>query len=154
MTIFKESGFPSTQTCTSLTNIQVKKSKYHVPKTVELLETEFLHPLIKGVDITPFHVNISGYIVPFPYDERDVRLPINFVELSRRAPKLAAFYQKYKELILAQTQYNERIIGKKGEFYVLARVGAYSFADCYVVFRDNTKWGAAVVETINTSWGG
>lgn len=154
MTIFKESGFPSTQTCTSLTNIQVKKSKYHVPKTVELLETEFLHPLIKGVDITPFHVNISGYIVPFPYDERDVRLPINFVELSGRAPKLAAFYQKYKERILAQTQYNERIIGKKGEFYALARVGAYSFADCYVVFRDNTKWGAAVVETINTNWGG
>ncbi len=49
MTIFKESGFPSTQTCTSLTNIQVKKSKYHVPKTVELLETEFLHPLMKQI---------------------------------------------------------------------------------------------------------
>lgn len=154
MTIFVESGLPSTRTCTSLTNIQVKKSKYHVPKTVELLETEFLHPLIKGVDISPFHVDISGYIVPFPYDERDMRLPIAFMELSRRAPKLASFYQKYKELILAQTQYNERIIGKKGEFYSLARVGTYSFADCYVVFRDNTKWGAAVVETIDTKWGG
>lgn len=45
MTIFVESGLPSTRTCTSLTNIQVKKSKYHVPKAVELLEIEFLHPL-------------------------------------------------------------------------------------------------------------
>lgn len=42
----------------------------------------------------------------------------------------------------------------KGEFYALARVGAYSFAENYVAFRDNTKWGAAVVTTLNTSWGG
>ncbi len=154
MTIFTQSGLPSTKTCTSLTNIQVKKSKYHVPKSIELLETEFLHPLIKGVDIQPFHVDISGYIVPFPYDERDTRLPIPLMELTKRAPKLAAFYQKYKDLILAQTQYNERIIGKSGEFYALARVGAYSFADYYVAFRDNTKWGAAVVTPIETSWGG
>ena len=154
MTIFTQSGLPSTKTCTSLTNIQVKKSKYHVPKSNELLETDFLHPLIKGVDIQPFHVDISGYIVPFPYDESDTRLPIPLVELTKRAPKLAAFYQKYKDLILSQTQYNERIIGKKGEFYALARVGAYSFADYYVAFRDNTKWGAAVVTPIETSWGG
>lgn len=154
MTIFTQSGLPSTNTCTSLTNIQVKKSKYHVPKSNELLETDFLHPLIKGVDIQPFHVDISGYIVPFPYDESDTRLPIPLVELTKRAPKLAAFYQKYKDLILSQTQYNERIIGKKGEFYALARVGAYSFADYYVAFRDNTKWGAAVVTPIETSWGG
>lgn len=154
MMIFSVSGLPSTKTCTSLKNIQVKKSKYHVPQGIELLETEFLHPLIKGVDIFPFHIEESGLIVPFPYDDRDNRLPIEMNELARSAPKLAAFYQKYKDLILAQTPYNERIIGRKGEFYALARVGAYSFAENYVVFRDNTKWGAAVVTTIDTPWGG
>lgn len=154
MTIFEVSGLPATKTCTSLRNIQVKKSKYHVPQSIELLETEFLHPLIKGVDISPFHVDVSGYIVPFPYDKRDERLPIPLDELAIKAPKLAAFYQKYKDLILAQTNYNERIIGRTGEFYALARVGAYSFADCYVAFRDNTKWGAAVVTQIETEWGG
>ena len=154
MMIFKESGLPSTSTCTSLRNIQTKKAKYHIPQTVELLETKYLHPLIKGVDISPFHVELSGYIVPFPYDERDKRLPIKLEELVRTAPKLASFYQKHKDLILAQTSYNERIIGKEGAFYKLARVGAYSFAKNYVVFRDNTKWGAAVVSSVNTSWGG
>lgn len=154
MTIFEISGLPSTKTCTSLKNIQFKKSKYHVPQGNELLETEFLHPLIKGVDITPFHVNLSGYIVPFPYDKSDSRLPIPLDKLSVKAPKLAAFYQKNKDLILAQTNYNERIIGRTGEFYALARVGAYSFADYYVAFRDNTKWGAAVVTSIKTDWGG
>ncbi len=154
MMIFKESGLPSTPTCTSLRNIQVKKSKYHVPQTVELLETKYLHPLVKGVDISPFHVELSGYIVPFPYDERNTRVPIALEELVRTAPKLASFYQKHKDLILAQTNYNERIIGKAGEFYKLARVGAYSFAKNYVVFRDNTKWGAAVISSVDTSWGG
>lgn len=55
---------------------------------------------------------------------------------------------------MSQTTYNERIIGKKGEFYKLARVGAYSFAEHYVVFRDNTKWGAAVISSVDTPWGG
>ena len=154
MLIFKQSGLPSTPTCTSLKNIQIKKPKYHVPQTVELLETKYLHPLIKGVDVSPFHIEISDYIVPFPYDERDTRLPIRLEELVRTAPKLAAFYQKHKKLILSQTTYNEKIIGKNGEFYKLARVGSYSFAENYVVFRDNTKWGAAVISSIDTTWGG
>jgi hypothetical protein len=154
MMVFEKSDLPSTKTCTSLRNIQVKKSKYHVPQFEELLETEYLHPLIKGVNIKPFHIENSGYIVPFPYDERDCRLPIGIDELTKNAPKLAAFYQKFKDLILTQTAYNERIIGKKGEFYALARVGAYSFAENYVVFRDNTKWGAAVVSSVDTEWGG
>lgn len=154
MTIFTRSSLPSTPTCTSLENIQVKKSKYHVPKSNELLETKYLHPLIKGVDISPFHVEESGYIVPFPYDERHTRVPISLDELIKDAPRLAMFYQKHKELILSQTTYNERIIGKNGEFYKLARVGAYSFAKNYVAFRDNTKWGAAVVTEVDTDWGG
>jgi len=154
MTIFRISGLPNTQLCTSLRNIQVKKSKYKVPQSIELLETEFLHPLIKGVDVTPFHIEEPELIVPFPYDKRNTRLPIAFNELAKRAPRLAAFYQRFKDLILAQTSYNERIIGKTGEFYSLARVGAYSFAKNHVVFRDNTKWGAAVISDIETPWGG
>ena len=154
MMIFSISGLPAKTTCTSLKNIQVRKSKYHVPQSVELLETEFLHPLIKGVNIHPFHVEDSELIVPFPYDKQDDRLPITIEELAKRAPELTKFYQKHKDLLLAQTSYNERIIGRKGEFYALARVGAYSFAENHVVFRDNTKWGAAVVTSIETPWGG
>ena len=86
--------------------------------------------------------------------KKDTRLPIELKELTRKAPYLARFYQKSKNLILQQTSYNEKIIGKKGEFYALARVGAYSFAKHYVCFRDNTKWGAAVISDVKTTWGG
>lgn len=154
MMIFELSGLPAAKNCISLKNIQVPKSKYRIPQNIELLESEFLHPLIKGVDITPFHIEEPKYIVPFPYTRDDNKLPIPIDELSLKAPKLASFYQKYKDIILSQTSYNERIIGKQGAFYALARVGAYSFAENYVVFRDNTLWGAAVTSTIDTKWGG
>ena len=145
---------PSTKTCLSLKNIQVNKSKYHVPPHYELLEKDFLNPLVKGIHIKPFHVDISDEIVPFPYDKKDMRLPMPFSELSIYAPQLAKFYQKHKTLISSQTTYNQRIIGKQGEFYALARVGTYSFADIFVVFRDNTQWASAVVTAIDTTWGG
>ena len=151
MIIFEQTEMPPTKECTSLRNIQVKKSKYNVPQTYRLLETKYLHPLIQGTDITPFHIEVSGYIVPFPYDKKvSDRLPIPMDKLVKDAPKLAKFYNQFKKLICSQTNYNERIIGRKGEFYALARVGAYSFARYYVAFRDNSKWGAAVVSDIET----
>lgn len=129
MIIFEQTEMPPTKECTSLRNIQVKKSKYNVPQTYRLLETKYLHPLIQGTDITPFHIEVSGYIVPFPYDKKvSDRLPIPMDKLVKDAPKLAKFYNQFKKLICSQTNYNERIIGRKGEFYALARVGAYSFA--------------------------
>lgn len=111
--------------------------------------------MVKGKDITPFHAEISDYIVPFPYDAKNPQVPIFMDELSSCAPKLAKYYMDNKSLIVSQTGYADRIIGKKdAEFYALARVGAYSYAKHYVAFRDNTKWAAAVVTEIETSWGG
>jgi hypothetical protein len=135
--------------------MQNKKSKYKVDKYEILLETEFLHPMIKGKNVTPFHVDWEEYIVPFPYDKENPRVPISQIELADRAPKLSQYYMKSKDMILAQTEYNEKIIGKNNaEFYALARVGEYSYAENYVVFRDNTKWAAAVITNVDTKWGG
>lgn len=153
--VFKLSNMPSTKTLTALENMQNKKSKYKVPQRNVLLETEFLHPMVKGKNITPFHVELSDYIVPFPYDSSNPQVPIIMDELAERAPKLARYYMENKDLLVSQTGYADRIIGKKdAEFYALARVGAYSYAKYYVAFRDNTKWAAAVVTDVSTPWGG
>lgn len=152
--VFTLSDLPGTESCTALKNIQIKKPKYRVPQRNVLLETEFLHPLIRGPDVLPFHVNISGAIVPFPYDSKSPKVPINLTELTKRAPELVRFYQANEKTLLEQTGYSNSIIGTDSEFYALARVGAYSFANHYVVFRDNTEWCAAVISSIDTSWGG
>ncbi len=153
--VFKLSNMPSTNSLIALDNMQNKKSKYKVPQRTVLLETEFLHPMIKGKDITPFHVELSDYIVPFPYDVSNPQLPISMDQLAKCAPKLARYYMDNKSLLVSQTGYADRIIGKKdAEFYALARVGTYSYAKYYVAFRDNTKWAAAVVTEVDTPWGG
>ena len=126
-----------------------------MPVTDILLETKYLHPMIKGKDVTPFHVEWNNYIVPFPYEVENPRVPIEMGRLSSLAPKLAEYYNKNKKMILSQTEYNEKIIGNRdADFYALARVGEYSYATNYVVFRDNTKWAAAVISEVNTQWGG
>ncbi len=153
--VFKLSNLPSMDNCTCLRNIQNKKSKYKVPEFDVLLETEYLHPMVKGKNIVPFHVEWDEFIVPFPYSKDNPKVPIKLKELSKNAPKLAKYYQENKKLITEQTGYNEKIIGKdNAEFYALARVGEYSYAKNYVVFRDNTKWAAAVISEVNTIWGG
>ncbi len=135
-------------------NFQSSKSLYKVPQQSILLETKYLRPLVKGTDIKRYHISTPRYIVPFPYGENN-RSPVPIKELSQESKHLVKYFNKHKDIILSQTNYNSKIIGNKHnkEFYALARVGEYSFGKHYVVFRDNTKWQAAVVSTIETPWG-
>lgn len=138
-----------------LNNYQNKKSKYKIPEETILLEKTFLHPLVKGVDIERFSLKEPKFLVPFPYDESNKRSPIRIKELTKKSPLLAKHFNRFRGIIEAQTDYNAKIIGEKhnNEFYALARVGEYSFADHYVAFRDNTKWQAVVVSSVITPWG-
>lgn len=136
-------------------NYQNKKSKYKIPLESFPLEKKYLHPLIKGVDIERFHLKESNYIVPFPYEISNTRSPISILELTKTSKLLASYFNKFKKVFQAQTQYNEKIIGEKNntEYYALARVGEYSFAEHYVAFRDNSKWLSCVVSSVLTPWG-
>jgi len=62
-----------------LINVQNHKSKYHIPQKRVLLESKFLHPLIRSTDIIPFHVNISGLIVPYPYSKDNPKMPFRLM---------------------------------------------------------------------------
>ena len=146
---------PATSHAIGFTNFQNKKSKYKIPPQNLLLEPRYLHPLIKGRNISRFHVESSGLVVPFPYDDVHKRTPVPFAILRKRSPMLAQYLKRFESVICNQTEYNSKIIGEKydTEFYALARVGEYSFARHFVVFRDNTKWCAAVVSLEQTPWG-
>lgn len=154
--MFKIATNPPTRPATGciwVTNLQFKKSKYHIPEDTIELETEYLFPLVKGVQLGKFKHNYLGIVVPFPYNESNSRQPLDRSRLART--KLLDYYDKYEELLRDQTEYNEKIRGSDaGEFYGMARVGPYSFAKYYVTFRDNTKWCAVVISPIETAWGG
>lgn len=135
-------------------NFQGVKSKYKLAPQAVTLESQYLHPLIRGVDIRRFHVDGPDYVVPFPYDADHGRDPIPSRVLLRQAPKLWRYLMNNRAVLENQTKYYDRIQGKHAsEPYSLARVGLYSFAPVHVVFRDNSKWQAAVVGTARTPWG-
>ena len=137
-----------------LTNVQASKSKYRIQERRVLLETEFLHPLVKGPEIRPFGHAYSGLIVAFPYDAEDPGRPIPAEELHDRSPLLLNYYMQAQEVLEQQTKFSDKIRGPDpGEFYGLARTGPYSFAETYVGFRDNTKWCAVVVKDAMMPWG-
>lgn len=137
-----------------LKNIQVSKSKYKIPQQKILLETKYLYPLIKGREIEYFKHNYDDLIVAFPYDSKDPRKPLDKKALDNESPLLLKYYEKYEKTIRSQTEFSDRIRGQNaGEFYGLARTGAYSFQKIYVCFRDNTKWRAAVVSEQQMPWG-
>lgn len=138
----------------TLKNVQVKKSKFKVPQSQVFVEKMYLRPLIRGVDIKPFHVD-SKYIVPFPYDfEYSKRVAIQEHVLRGHSPLLFKHYSLHKELFEAQNHYSKKIInGNHVPYYSMARVGDYTFAPYHVAFRDNTKNVACVIGKIETPWG-
>lgn len=138
-----------------LTNFQNPRAKHRIGKGRYLLEAEFLHPLVRGVDIERFHVRDSGFVVPFPYDSGS-RAPIDSSELASRAPSLMKYLNNNRDVFVSQSRHNSKIIGDKydSEFYALPRVGVYSYAKYFVAFRHNTKWRAAVVSDRDVPWEG
>ena len=131
------------------------RSKYSIGIRRPTIETKYLRPLIKGINISRFHVEPSEYIVAFPYDCDHYKIPFSKEELNESSPLLYNYYRDNSEYLKMQTGYSDSIIGNRdAEYYALARTGAYSHAPWYVIFRDNTKWVSAVVGKINTEWGG
>jgi hypothetical protein len=136
-----------------LRNVQVAKSKYKIPHRRILLETRYLHPLVKGPAIDIFHHNYEGLIVAFPYESNQPLKPLSVEELKQASPLLLAYYNQAREIIEKQTKFSDKIRGvDPGEFYGLARTGPYSFSDTYVAFRDNTRWCATVVGSEKMPW--
>lgn len=136
-------------------NYQSHKSKIPVGKQTLKLESTYLRPLIKGINISRFHIEPSEYVVAFPYDIQHDQVPLGVDALLEKSPQLLKYYAANKDYLTVQTAYSDKIIGKKdAEYYALARTGRYCHADWYVIFRDNTKWVAAVTGKIDTDWGG
>ena len=131
------------------------RSKYSIGIRKPKLETKYLRPLVKGVGISRFHIEPSEYLVAFPYDKEHAKIPIDKKTLRSTSPNLFKYYRENEDYLRMQTKYSDSIIGdSNAEYYALARTGIYSHAPWYVVFRDNTKWVAAVAGKIDTKWGG
>ncbi|WP_338844932.1 Eco57I restriction-modification methylase domain-containing protein [Clostridium perfringens] len=116
-----------------------------------ILERDYIYPVIESPNIVRFGLENIKYYAPFPYTKNDLKKPIDRECLKETAPMLVNYYEQ-NEAELTKTDYNKRLQGKKGEFYSMTRVGKYTFAPVRVIYRNNTKWVATVIENAKMPW--
>lgn len=116
-----------------------------------VLETEFIKPLIKGPMIKKFEINWNKEYCIFPYQDGEVE-SVSMKNLLHSNEKLAEYLEKQKSVIEKQSE-RSKAIAKGTDFYSLSKLGVYTYAPYKVVFRDNSKWNAAVASSITTAWG-
>ncbi|MDU2896988.1 MAG: hypothetical protein E7B53_19735 [Clostridium sp.] len=128
-----------------------KKTQKKFATRTPILENKYLYPVIESPNIEAFKIKDIKYFAALPYTIDNIKKPIEKDELEKQSEKLLSYYEENKN-DLKKTDWNEKLQGKKGEFYSLTRVGKYTFAPYKVVFRNNTKWVAAVVSSTKTPW--
>ncbi|MGQ0660680.1 N-6 DNA methylase [Sphingosinicella sp.] len=151
--LFKYEGVGPKPGLVWVRNVQVAKSKYRIPSQRIALESKHLYPLVKGPFIERMSYDDPDILAVFPYEKSRPHTPIPIATLRKEAPHLLGYLRKYRKILEQQTHYSDAIRAD-GEFYGLARTGPYSFNDCYVAFRDNSKWRATVVTEKTMPWKG
>lgn len=133
-------------------NKPLKTAKHKiVPQNNLEFETNFIVPVVKGPNIESFSWDSKKEFAVFPYDWKEEKC-LTFTELNNKSPKLADYLLENKTLIESQSKKSLSLsIGK--EFYSLSKIGEYTYVDCLVAFRDNTKMKACVVRPVETPWG-
>jgi hypothetical protein len=133
-------------------NKALKTAKHKVvPNNYLELETKYIYPLVKGPAVNKFECNINNDYAIFPYDWNEKRC-VTFSELNSGSPALADYLLNNKTLIEGQSKRSLSLsIGN--EFYSLSKIGEYTFVDCLVAFRDNTKIKSCVIIPVETPWG-
>lgn len=136
-------------------NIRNNRAKFQIPTQTELFEKRGLRPMVKGTDITPFHINYHNIVVPFAYNANySKRVAISENQLRQSTPNIYTYFKTFKKTFQNLNSYSRRLInGKNIPYYSIARVGDYTFAHNFVAFRDNSHNYAAVVSKIKTPWG-
>lgn len=116
-----------------------------------ILEKKYIRPIITTTDLLDdFTCNYHMYTI-FPYVDGE-KQPVESSILKEECPLVYRYFLQHKKELLSQSSYNKRIQTSK-EFYGCYRVGTYTYADHYVVTRDNTKAIFAYVDRLTTDWG-
>lgn len=117
------------------------------------LETKFIYPYILSPHLTDYGLrwNEDKTYVIFPYIEGE-KQPILRDRLQEEAPLLSNYLKQNRDKLINQSSYNQRVQNTQ-EFYGVIRVGFYTYSDCFVAIRDNTRLSPCIVKKLRTDWG-
>ncbi|MFP5504531.1 MAG: hypothetical protein ACLGIN_18755, partial [Candidatus Sericytochromatia bacterium] len=122
------------------------RARGQVARTEAVLETELLHPLLRGQGIRPFQATPEACWLIFPHAEGAKAMPPEAVP-----PLTLQYLERYRSALEARGSYKEYRSGEP--FYGLWRVGPYTFSPYKVVWPEMGELRAAVISRTNTPWG-
>jgi len=117
------------------------------------LETKYIYPYVLSPHLTDDGLkwNEDKTYVIFPYIEGE-KQPISRDKLQKEAPLLFNYLKQNRDKLIKQSSYNQRVQNTQ-EFYGVIRVGIYTYSDCFVAIRDNTRLSPCIVKKLKTDWG-
>ncbi|MEY8445626.1 hypothetical protein AALA44_05455 [Enterococcus ratti] len=132
-------------------NLKSKGTTHKVNQTGPLkLETRYIRPLITGPTISKFTIQDRNQFCIYPYDDGEIS-SVSIDNLLDSCPNLSSYLINQKDIIGGQSE-RSKALAKGDGFYSLSKIGKYTYSKYRVVFRDNSKWAAAVSQEIKTPW--
>lgn len=101
------------------------------------VESEFVRPLLRGRDVTPWRTQPSRHLV-LPHDPADLRNPLPEPQLARAAPLTYAYLRRFRELLSSRPELRR---WDSACWYSLFRIGPYT-AGCWRVVWPHSGNGA------------
>ncbi|HCY8633682.1 TPA: hypothetical protein O2A75_002818 [Staphylococcus aureus] len=133
-------------------NMTSDKTTHKVNHIGELrIENTYVMPLITGPTIEKFSLKDKNQYCIYPYNMNE-KHSVSINDLLTISPKLGNFLLNQKKVIEQQSE-RSKFISKGSDFYSLSKIGDYTYSPFKVVFRDNSKWCAALANPILTPWG-
>ncbi|WP_455040169.1 Eco57I restriction-modification methylase domain-containing protein [Lancefieldella rimae] len=131
---------------------KMKRSIHKVATSEEfMLETTFIKPLIKGPNISDFHIKDTDDYCLFPYKDGETYC-CSVKNMLSIAPKTVEYLSSKRDLFNRQSE-RSKSLTRGSEFYALSKVGPYTYNKNMVVIRDNVRMCGSVVKPRKTAWG-
>lgn len=135
-------------------NMKFKRSKYVVDDSPDKgweLPTDFVYPIITGPNLSLFRFDTNNEFCIIPYDIKDTTVPISEKDLRRNQKELFLYFLNHRSLMDQQSE-KSKSMHRGNEFYALAKLGPYTFAENIVAAKDNGKFCASVINKTVTPW--
>jgi len=110
----------------TIRNVPARRARIEV--VTADLEPDYVRPLVRGRDVTPFRVRPSGAVV-LPHRAEDLRRPVPEAELAATVPLTYAYLCRFRTLLAGR---RELARWPSQAWYQLFRIGPYTAA-CYRV---------------------
>jgi hypothetical protein len=123
-------------------------AKREVEVVTAELEPDLLYPLVRGRDVSRWHVTTSSYTL-FPHTPQTLWKAIPEEEMQRRFPRAFAYLHRFEKLLLDRSGY--RLLRQGHPFYILSNIHEATFAQWKVVWREvSTDFAPGVIGPIDS----